>query len=227
MTNPKLFFIVSFLLFAGLAQAQFALGVRTGVHFANVEATSGIDMVPADLRIRDGFTIGVTGEYAIHDNFAVQTELNYIPKGFKLDASYDISAFGVSIPIGAKGLIKSNYFEVPLLAKGRFGNERARMYVAAGPSIGYLASAKLVIDPIILIPLDPIKVNLNAGDLGLERWDVSAVGAVGGEFRLGGPVLQLEARYYHGFKELYDFPIVNETLKNRGVSLTMGLKVPF
>lgn len=227
MFNKRSLLLALFLLTNIVLHAQFSAGLRTGVHFSTAEASDGIDALPADLRIRDGFTIGVTGEYAFHDNFALQTELNYLPKGFKLDATYDVSAFGVSVPIGTKALIKSNYIELPLLAKARFGTERARFYAAAGPSVGYLTSAKLVIDPIVFIPLDPIKVDLDADAIGLERWDVSAVGAVGGEFRIGGPVLQLEARYYHGFTELYDFPIVNETLKNRGVSLTLGFKVPF
>jgi hypothetical protein len=146
-----------------------------------------------------------------------------VQKGFSWNESLGIPLGNVEIPLGANATFRTNYLEVPLLAKLKLGNERIQGYVAAGPSFGYAMNAKIITRPRLFFEFDPIKTNVNLDNLNYERFDISATGGLGIQVNLNGASIFADARYTHGFTELYDFPVVNEQIKNKGIALSAGV----
>lgn len=222
-TKQFLFAALLTLFFQQFATAQIAVGVKTGGAFATVGVTDFLDQVTPDFKYAPGFTAGVVSEINFGRYFALQPELNFVQKGFRWDESYGVPIGNVEIPIGARATIRTNYLEMPVLAKLKLGNERVQGYLAAGPALGYALNGQLITRPQVFIAFDPIKTDLNLDNLNYERWEVSAVGVAGVQFNFNGLKLFADARYTHGFTELYNFPIVNEKIRNRGISANIGV----
>lgn len=224
-TKQFLFATLLTLAFQQIASAQIAVGVKTGGNFATVGVTDFLDQVTPNFKYAPGFTAGVVTEINFGQYFALQPELNWVQKGFRWDESFGVPIGNVEIPIGAQATIRTNYLEVPLLAKVKLGNEFVQGYVAAGPAFGYALNGKLITRPTVFIAFDPIKTNLNLDNLNYERFEVSAVGVAGVQFNFNGLKLFADARYTHGFTELYNFPVVNEKIRNRGLSANVGVMI--
>ena len=206
--------------------AQVALGLKTGALFNTVRVTDGLDALAPDFSYAAGFTVGGVAEINIGQYFAVQPEFNYAQKGFRRQESEGVNIGNMEVPIGATATFRTHYLELPVLAKLKIGNETVKAYFAAGPSVGYAADAQLITRPRLFFEFDPIRTDINLGNLGYERWEFSGVGAAGVQFNLNGVQWYLEGRYVHGFTELYDFPLINEKILNRGVSFTTGVMLP-
>lgn len=205
--------------------AQFSVGARGGVTLANVHRTEFLETVTPDFSAITGAAASALAELELGPNFALQAELGYIRKGFALDLGTDIDLFGISLPIGAKAESRFNYLELPLLAKAKFGNERAKFYALAGPALSYAAGGRLVTRSTGLIKLDLINTSIDLDALGFERFDFSAVGGAGVEFNTGFGKIFLDARYTHGFLEIYDIPVLRERANNRGFTFGAGVMV--
>ncbi len=121
--------------------------------------------------------------------------------------------------------IRTNYLELPLLAKAKIGNDVIQAYAVLGPSDGYALNGKLITRTRLLFELDPIRTDLNLDNMDYERFEVSAVGGLGLQVNFNGGKWFADARYTQGLTELYNFPIVNEQIKNRGVSLSTGIMI--
>lgn len=206
-----------------IATAQIAVGLKTGGHFSTASVTETLDQLTPDFKFSPVFTAGVVSEINFGDYFALQPELNWVQKGFRWDESLGVPIGNIDIPIGAEAVIRTNYLEIPLLAKGKLGNDFVQGYVAVGPAFGYALNGKLITKPRLLVELDPIKTDLNLDNLDYERFEVSAVGALGVQFNFNHVKLFADARYTHGFTELYNFPIVNEKVRHRGISASLGV----
>ncbi|HNE28537.1 MAG TPA: porin family protein [Saprospiraceae bacterium] len=216
--------VVALLVFTQhIVNAQIAVGLKTGGHFSTAGVTETLDQLTPDFKLSPGFTAGVVSEFNFGDYFALQPELNWVQKGFRWDESLGVPIGNIDIPVGAEAIIRTNYLELPLLAKGKFGNDVVQAYVAAGPSIGYALNGKLITKPRLLIEFDPIKTDLNLNNLDYERFEVSAVGALGVQFNIQNVKIFADARYTHGFTELYNFPLVNEKIRHRGISANIGV----
>lgn len=203
--------------------AQVAIGLKTGVNFASVHTTDLIDQAAPDFRYTPGFTLGGVTEINFGRYFALQPEVNWVQKGFTWDESAGVPIGNIEIPLGAKATFRSNYIEVPLLAKVKLGNEVVQAYILAGPSVGYATNAKIITRPRLFFEFDPIKTNVNLDNINYERFDIGATGGLGVQFNLNGVKIFADARYTHGFTELYDFPVVNEKILNRSVALSAGM----
>ncbi len=222
-TKQFLFAALLTLSFQQIATAQIAIGLKTGGNFATVGVTDFLDQVTPDFKYAPGFTAGVVSEINFGRYFALQPELNFVQKGFRWDESIGVPIGNVEIPIGAEATLRTNYLEMPVLAKLKLGNERVQGYIAAGPALGYALNGQLITRPRVFIEFDPIKTDLNLDNLDYERFEVSAVGVAGVQFNFNGVKLFADARYTHGFTELYNFPVVNEKIRNRGISANVGV----
>lgn len=218
---PLLMLLAAF----GPLQAQIAIGVRGGGNLSTAHVTETLDQLTPDFRYAPGFTAGIVSEINFGPYFALQPELNFVQKGFRFEESVNIPIGRFDIPAGVEAQIRTNYLEVPLLAKLKLGNELVQGYLAVGPSVGYALNGRLITRPRLLVEFDPIKTDLNLDNLDYERFEVSATGVLGVQVNLNGVKLFADARYTHGFTELYNFPVVNEKIKNRNLALGAGLMI--
>lgn len=207
------------------SQVQVALGLKGGAAFGTTHVTQMLDQVTPDFKFAPGWTAGGVAEISFGNYFALQPEISWMQKGFRWDESTGIDIGKVEVPVGARADFRSNYLEAPLLAKLKLGNERVQGYLVAGPSFGYALKAKIITTPRVFFEFDPIKTDVNLDNIDYERFEVSAVGGLGVQLNLGGLKLFADARYQHGFTELYDFPLVNEKIKNRGISASIGAMI--
>lgn len=205
------------------AHAQIALGLKGGANFGTVHATETLNSLAPDFKYATGAVAGGVAEINFGRYFALQPEVNWVQKGFRFNEGINIPVGKIDIPAGVEATIRTNYIEVPLLAKLKLGNDRVQGYAVLGPSFAYGLNGKLITRTRFLFEFDPIRTDLNFNDLGYERFEVSAVGGLGLQFNFNGVKWFADARYTHGFTELYNFPVVNEQVKNRGVAVTTGV----
>lgn len=221
--------VIAFALFALLTLnasfAQVALGLKAGAQFNNVYMTDVLNQVTPDFQYAAGWTLGGVAEVNFGEYFALQPELNFVQKGFAWDESAGVALGNIEIPLGARATFRSNYLEMPVLAKVKLGNDRVKAYAVAGPAIGYALNAKIITRPRLLFELDPFETSVNLDNLNYERLELSATGGVGVQANFNGVSVFADARYTHGFTELYNFPVVNEKIRNRSFALSAGVMV--
>ncbi|GJM35605.1 MAG: hypothetical protein DHS20C18_46060 [Saprospiraceae bacterium] len=225
-STPKFAIVTMLMVIAASLQAQVSVGLKSGLNWANVSTTEALGSITPDFKSLDEFNFGIVAEVGITDYFAVQPELNFVKKGFALNEGLDAELFGVNIPLGVMAESRFNYVEVPVLAKLKVGSDRVKAYAVAGPTFGYATSGKIDTKAKVLveIPLGSIPINLD--NINYERFEVGAVVGAGVSIDTGFGQLFADARYSHGFTELYDIPLVNEKVKNQGFGINLGFMVP-
>jgi hypothetical protein len=125
MLRKVLLVVVVAVLTAGFAQAQFKIGARAGF---NLTTVTGKD-VPDNTKLKPGFQIGIVGDYAFSEAFSIQPGLLFAQQGFKNE---DTEA-GVSI----KQTYKLNYLQLPINAQYKFDLGGTKLFLQAGPYLGY------------------------------------------------------------------------------------------
>lgn len=231
MKSVKQFF--SGLLLCGLAlnslqaQVTFSVGPKAGANFGTVHASGIIGDLAPDFKFMTGVNAGVASEIGFGKYFALQPELNFVQKGFRLQESIPVELFKTDIPVGVELVTRINYIEAPILAKFTLGNEKVQGYAVAGPSFGYATNGTLITRPKLFFELDPIRTDLNLNSLGYEQFEVSGVAGLGVQVNTKLGKFFADARYQHGFTELYNVPFINDKIKNRGISLNAGFLFTF
>lgn len=227
MKNAKQILLTTLIavFFHQISTAQVAIGLKGGANFGTVHTTDMLGSITPDFKYATGVVAGAVAEVNFGDHFALQPEIGWVQKGFRFDEGINIPIGNVDIPAGVEATIRTNYIEVPLLAKAKVGNDKVQGYAVLGPSFGYALNGKLITRTRFLFEFDPIRTDLNLNDLDYNRFEVSAVGGLGVQFNFSGLKWFADARYTYGFTELYNFPVVNEQIKNRGVAVTTGIMV--
>jgi hypothetical protein len=163
-------------------------------------------------------------EIPITNKFSFQPELAYTQKGFSIREGIKMGGefLGVNIPVNGKVDFRTNYIEIPLLAKVHLGPKDATHgYVMAGPAVGYMADANIRIR---VLNIFPINTNLN-NDF-FKPIELSGIAAAGFEVPLNEKFSAFaEARYQFGFSRILDTPVVQLDVRNRSVSGGMGIKI--
>lgn len=215
-----------FLVFAIHAHAQqFSLGFKTGVQRANVITPDFIrdaEYLP-DFRTITTTNFGLTSEIALHPNFAIQPELVYTTKGFKVHENFDLELFDVPLPVGVTAVSQFRYLELPILAKAKLGN----FYLLAGPTFGYTLKGNLETRARLLVEIDLFDSKINLDQVGYERWEIGGMAGAGVSFPVfnGGQIF-LDARYSQGFTQPYDIPLVHEKVQHKNFGVNVGFMLP-
>ncbi len=155
---------------ATLSAQNISIGARAGISIPNLSA-SGDEQNPLNTGYssRLGPEFGLFAEFKISDLFSIQPMLEYSSQGGKKDG---LQAFptpdnisGMFPPGQAptylyanfKSEAKINYLMIPILAKfgHSFSNSPWRIYIDAGPFVGFLLSAKQVTSGNSDVYLDP------------------------------------------------------------------------
>ncbi|MBL7781134.1 MAG: PorT family protein [Saprospiraceae bacterium] len=227
MKSSSQFLFIALITFFGnnLLWAQVAVGLKGGANFGNVYMTKTLDNLAPDFKSATGALAGGVVEANFGKYFALQSELNWVQKGFRFSEDINVPIGNLDIPAGVEATIRTNYLEIPLLAKAKIGNDVVQAYAVLGPSFGYAMNGKLITRTRFFFEFDPIRTNLNFNDLDYSRFEVSAVGGVGMQVNFNGGKWFADARYTQGLTQLYNFPVVNEQIKNRGVALSTGVMI--
>lgn len=221
-------FLTLALFFVGTlaATAQVSVGVRTGANWANINATQTLDQIIPDFKTTSHLNFGLVSEIAITDQFAFQPELAFVKKGFELDEGVDLELFGIDVPVGVSAESRFSYVEMPLLAKYKFGTEGLSAYVVAGPTLGFATGGRLITKADVFITdinLTNTPINLDAIDY--QRLEVGGTVGFGAAVNTGFGQIFADARYNHGFTQLYDIPLVDEKISNKGFGVNVGMMV--
>jgi hypothetical protein len=227
MKSTKQFLFFALITFFGntFLQAQVAVGLKAGANFGNVYMTEALGNLAPDFKFATGAVAGGVVEANFGKYFAVQSELNWVQKGFKFTEDVNIPVGNLDIPAGVSATIRTNYLEIPLLAKAKLGNDIIQAYAVLGPSFGYAMNGQLITRTRLLFEFNPIHTNLNFDALDYNRLEVSAVGGLGMQVNFHGGKWFADARYTQGLTQLYNFPVVNEQIKNRGIALSTGVMI--
>jgi hypothetical protein len=119
------------LLFAGFSAVtaealSFGAGPKIGASFAGAD----VDGVEDEER-RTGLVIGAVTEFGVTSPYSVVLEPSYLMRGARFDVA------------GASARGDLDYFEIPVLAKAKFGNlSTAHAFLFLGPSFGFLTSSE-------------------------------------------------------------------------------------
>lgn len=217
---------VAFLLVTTFSFAQILVGAKAGVYTSFIDVTDAAEGLTQNVEGLTTPTYGLVAEIG-GENFSFQPELLYTTKGFKVNEGININLGGLPIPAGVTARTKINYLELPLLAKYKFGKEGLTFNVVAGPVVSYAINGQLDTRANLLFDLNPIKTTIDLDALNYERVEISA--SVGAEiaYETAGGAFFADARYVHGFSDLYNAPVVDLNLKNRGIGVALGYKMDF
>ncbi len=224
---PQLLLLATLLLSTTNSFAQLSLGVKGGIYTSFLEVTEAADGVTDNIEGLTTPTFGLVAEINLGENLAIQPELLYTTKGFKVNEGININLGGFPIPAGVTASTKIKYLEVPVLVKYKFGpaENGLRFNIFAGPVFSYAASGELDTRANLLLNINPIKTNIDLDGLNYERLEISASIGVGLAFEGDNGAFFADARYVHGFSDLYNAPVVDLNLRNRGIGVTLGYKV--
>ena len=193
--------------------AQVSIGFRGGISLPELSLNSdgyySLFYDDIETPVFMGSTLGAICEIKLHQNFALQPELMYLQKGSKvLIPGYYYYNSG-----NEETKLRLNYLELPILAKGMFGNESVTGYATLGPSLGYAITGYLT--------QFGVKETLDDNDWdGFNRFEVSVSFGVGAGLALGEGQAFVDLRYLLGLNNIIvDF---EDSAKHRVIGITVG-----
>ncbi|WP_180336325.1 porin family protein [Pontibacter ramchanderi] len=202
----KIKFLLTLLFAVGMAFTSMAqsvsFGPRVGATFSKISLSEGEDDEMEDeIKYNPGLQVGAVANFAISELVSIQPELLFMQKGFKIG---DSDAY-------IKG--KSNYIEVPVLAKITFGSEQVKGFVTGGPTAGYLVSGK-----------SSIKYGDNEVSESYEFEDEDNRMELGASFGVGLAfgALNLDVRYGLGLTSLYETESGESKSRNRVLGISVA-----
>lgn len=206
--------------------AQVRWGVKGGYQRSSVYLTEGLSELTPDFRVIDAMSLGVVAELPLAPQISFQPELNYTTKGFAIREDIGLELFDVPLPVGVKAESRFRYLDMPLLVRLNFGEGPLQAYALAGPGVGFAFDGKLETKASALVDIQLFQTDINLDDINYQRFEVS--GVIGGGFSYDTSVGKffVDARYQHGFTGLYDFPVVEERIRNKGFGLSAGVILP-
>lgn len=182
--------------------AQHRIGIVGGLNLANVNVDPSLG-AGVDLKNLTAFGVGGVLDLRLAQNFDLHLEPMYLQKGTKLDAG------------GQEGTFRASYLELPALFRLALGTGTARPYLMAGPTIGYLLSAKSSSEG----NEEDVKDQIKDLDFGLDF-------GAGVSFPAGNNSVFVEGRYALGLSNINDDPQDPTDIKNKGIQIMAGITFP-
>lgn len=111
-------------------KGSFELGLNVGYNGATVSTGT-----QTNSSYRNGFNVGVSGDYFFSDRWSIKSKLIYDQKGWDRGYIQDIKGQSYTTDY------RLDYMTIPVMANWHFGKKR-NWYLHFGPYIGFLMSAK-------------------------------------------------------------------------------------
>jgi len=116
--------------------AQVKIGIRSAINFSTWNAYENENVNTIKNVI--GFALSSYADIKVLEDLSLQTELQYIQKGYK----------GINNNTASSVTLKLSYIQLPLHAKFNFGNEDNSGFILAGPFVGLMLGGNKNICPI-------------------------------------------------------------------------------
>ena len=216
----KQYAIILFLLTIPVVNAQiiitkpyeFSGGFSGGTTFSSVTFSP---KVPQENLI--GLTIGLTGRMTMAEYVGLQAELNFVQQGWKekYDERPELSY-----------VRHMNYIQIPFYTHVQFGGDKTKVFINAGPQIGYLLSESTKDE---LNGETPGIVNEQHSLYAQKKFEWGISGGAGIEIRTGIGYFILEGRYLYSFGDIYNTTRADYFSKASGQTLTVKVSylMPF
>ena len=217
--------LFAFANFTTISAQTFSLGAKMGYNWNNVSAPAFNGTL--NFKQMTNVNFGLVGQVGLTDNFSIQPELNYVQKGFRIQESKDLTLYNVPIPLGVSAVTAIKYVDIPVLAKYKFRGQGASGYVFAGPSVGYALSGNIETHATVIIDIKVGTTPINLDAVNYKRFEAGGVVGAGFEVPIGKAKMFGEARYTHGFNQVYTVPVVGAQVKNQSFGVSAGFTVPF
>ncbi len=216
--------VVFFFLFLTTTNAQNQIGVRAGANWNKVKASIPFVNIGNSLKGVEKFNFGLIYTANLSEKFGIQTELNYMKKGFAVTQDLgDVNLLGVEIPINTKVEAQITYVDIPILAKYKFGENALKGYAILGPYLGYASKGELVAYSDTGDEVKLASTNFNFTAVKYARFEVGGTAGIGTTLDVGVGEIFADVRYNFGLTKLFDIPLLNST--NRGVGVNLGLLI--
>lgn len=227
-TFKKLNLTALVLIITVASYAQVSVGIKAGVNLADTRINGLFDNNLPDQNMYPGFTAGIIAELPLFSGFAFRPELNYTQKGFITDISVaELELIGIDVPIGASAKTRFNYVDMPLLVKYSTGTDLAKVYLIAGPTVGYTLNAHVRPVTNFLININLPRVNIPLENDIYQKWEIAATLGLGGEIKVGQGKIFGDARYNLGITNMLQDPVIDFRAKNQGLAITAGYAYQF
>ena len=224
------------------AQAQHSsIGLKAGIGIPNLSSgSSNQNPVSNGWSSRLGPYFGIVGQVPLAGIFSLQGELNYASQGGKKNGVQAIPNPLAPVPpylyADFKSVARLNYLELPIMLRADFKlNDVLKLFVHAGPYVGYLLMAKTIAtgssiiyaDPQKTQPLTPAPSSFNSTEDikdQLKKFNVGAQGGVGLSCKLGKGELELTAGGNYGLINIQK-DAANGKNNTGAATLTLGYRI--
>jgi len=172
---------------------------------------------PTNKQMSDASSILLGGivNYKLSESFSIQTELNYVKKGFRRDLSYD----DITTKFKRIQEYSFNRLEVPVLVKLSFTKSKM-LYFMTGVSPSFNLASKYNADINETKPI-PSQSNISLDKIpNLNSFDTPIVFSLGFERPVGSSFLGLQLRYNQSLMNYFD----NITSKVSSFNIIAGIR---
>lgn len=212
MRNFFLFLLISITIFSAKAEVGVAVGGRAGFNITNLRKFSAPETFKK--RVSLGSDIAAVLRIDFNKYISLQTEIEFTQKGQAWKRREDTAKYFSKIVL--------NYIQFPILAVGRFGNDKVKGIVQLGPYLGYWAGGytqnSVAIDKVTRSATTD-KYLFTKNDM---RLDVGLVAGVGADVKVGKGWIEVGARYNVGFLSISKKNSGLPKLYNSNFSLSVG-----
>jgi hypothetical protein len=212
-----------------LAQSKVVVYGSAGPSDIEINGLGGIENL-ADPYVKPitQYTAGIQYEKEFSRHLALVTGVQYASRGFGAREDFNISLFGLDLPVEARLETRLNYLEAPLLLKYSFSGRGVTPFLKAGASVAYALNGKITpkVNALINWNLPSIPINLE-NDL-FNRMDLSAI--VGGGITIPTNEygsIQLEVAYRHSLNDMLLDQVTDIRIKSHGFSAGIGYAIRF
>ena len=179
---------------------EFAYGLSGGTTFSSVSFSPRVLQ-----NKRTGLTFGLTGRMTMGENVGIQLELNFAQQGWDenfetTEATEEDNALP-SAQINYQYSRLLNYFQLPFYTHVRFGGDKVKGFINAGPQIGYLIGESTREN---LNGAQPGKVNIQHDMAAQKKFEWGISGGGGLEIRTAIGFFILEGRYLYSLGDIYN-----------------------
>jgi hypothetical protein len=224
----------------GLAAAGPArIGLHGGISIPNIRGNAN-DKFSKGFKSRQGPFFGIFAEFPLASQFSLVAELNYASQGGKRDGLQLITSLPPGLPLPPDTDLYADfrnetildYVELPVLVRVTF-ESAVRIFLNAGPYVGYLVRARAVTSGSSLIYLDeagtmpivetPVSFDAETDVMdSLKRWNAGVMGGGGFKYGLGPGDIILEARFQYGLVTIQRDVATSGNSKTGAVVISLG-----
>lgn len=219
-------YTVALCIMSSVASFGQSYGVKIGFNTNNPDI-EGVGNVSNSQAAYTGFTGGVFAEFPMTQQLSFSSGVNYSQKGFGVDQTTFVNVFGIDAPVGVMVDTKINYVELPLAVKYRWGNEKAGVYAMAGPKLSYATDASVTAKARLIIDFNVATYDLNLDDDMYNRFELGGVVGIGGDVAAGAGSFFADLSYNQSFSNILHNPIIDLSIKNKGIAVNAGYKMSF